>query len=379
MTFPWGQVSHFASDPIPTHADVVVIGAGVAGCAVAHYLAEANVSVCVLEKRGLGQGASGRCIGLPWHGLSDSPWRLNAAMGAEATDIVLQLSKENHSLLRALTGLSATGCHWANTDTREPNEWLESLPDFARNQIPAREQLPSGGRFTTGIYLETESALNPVQAIHRLAAAAQSNGALIVTHAPVLEVMSVPTGTVVRTSTHTITADAVVFAAGAWGQDVLPWLRDKIVSVREHVQGGTGLAVHAPPALRTQNGYIQWIQQNDHWAISGARWASPHLEVGETDDTKTHAKIQNALTQFRDLHLDHRATPTHQWSYLWAKTCDGLPIVGPLPGRSPWVCCTGFMGNDWGIGIRSAHAVVQGLLKGQAPGIPEWMTPARFV
>jgi glycine/D-amino acid oxidase-like deaminating enzyme len=45
-------------------SDVVVIGGGVIGTAVAYYLAKAGTSVTVVERRGLGQEASGANVGL---------------------------------------------------------------------------------------------------------------------------------------------------------------------------------------------------------------------------------------------------------------------------------------------------------------------------
>ena len=43
--------------------DVVIVGGGIVGCAAACYLARRGASVILLEKNGIGSGASGRSGG----------------------------------------------------------------------------------------------------------------------------------------------------------------------------------------------------------------------------------------------------------------------------------------------------------------------------
>ena len=45
------------------YADVVVIGGGVVGTAVAYYLAREKVNVLLVEKGGIAHGSSGKCDG----------------------------------------------------------------------------------------------------------------------------------------------------------------------------------------------------------------------------------------------------------------------------------------------------------------------------
>src|SRR5688572_1520590 len=52
---------HGASDPLPATADVVVVGGGYAGCALAYWLTQlGRTSMVVLEARGVSSGATGR-------------------------------------------------------------------------------------------------------------------------------------------------------------------------------------------------------------------------------------------------------------------------------------------------------------------------------
>lgn len=54
----WGR-AHAASDPVPQSCDDLVIGAGIVGLTTALLLAQAGRSVCVLEARHVGAGATG--------------------------------------------------------------------------------------------------------------------------------------------------------------------------------------------------------------------------------------------------------------------------------------------------------------------------------
>jgi len=63
--------------------DVVVIGAGFTGCSAALHLAEAGVSVRLIEAETIGHGGSGRNVGLVNAGLWVPPDSVEATLGAE--------------------------------------------------------------------------------------------------------------------------------------------------------------------------------------------------------------------------------------------------------------------------------------------------------
>ena len=64
---------------LPSHADVVVIGAGFTGCVVAYHLGLAGAgTVVVLDSRGLGAGATGRNGGQLWANLCKGSHPLSA-------------------------------------------------------------------------------------------------------------------------------------------------------------------------------------------------------------------------------------------------------------------------------------------------------------
>jgi len=384
---PWISAPNPAEPP-PAQVDVAIIGGGIAGCATARFLAEQGARVCILERCDrLGEGSSGRQVGIPWLGLGESPTRIERAMGAECIDILLQLCLQNQQLLQTYCEVSSGTSIRAALDPREPDEFQSCAHIYQRNHIPVttlsadetNERMGSEG-CTGGLAIEAVPWVCGAQIIESFAAQAQRHGASLHLNARVLGVSNDAEGHRIQLATGSLLADVVVFAAGAWLPGIDPWFERKITPVREHVRATrTHDPNHRPPG-RAQHGYIQWAHHPAGWFITGGcRWASPHLEVGEQDDTSTSPTIQSAIQRFQKNTLQCPDTPATQWSYLWTKTCDGLPIIGPIPGNAQSVCCTGFMGNDLGLGLRAARAITDGLCTGEAPEIPEWMTPARFV
>src|SRR5262245_5634075 len=83
---------------MPTTSDVVIVGGGVTGCAVAYYLGSAGVKVTVIERDGIGRHASGYSAGglNPLHGYPESL----RPLGLESFTLHLALWDE----LQRLTG-----------------------------------------------------------------------------------------------------------------------------------------------------------------------------------------------------------------------------------------------------------------------------------
>lgn len=363
---------------IPNHSDVVVIGAGVAGLSAAYFLAKAGVQTTIIDGSTAPKGASARAIGIPWLGFLDTPWRLEQALGPTRTEILLSLCRENFALAQTLVPTTPTTWIWANSGDMLANEWTKSCAILTKNQIEAAP-FSSNENTLHGIQLPDQYLVEPKQGLCALEEKCRLHNATLHRGVSATDVALTSGGTVLTTNHGPLTADAVIFATGAWTGLLLDGFQDKIVPVREHVQTGTWQSPGPKTCIRAQNGYVHWRSESTRWWISGARWATPHFEIGETEDTNTPHAISEALNQVRSQLNPSPIDRVETWSYLWAKTCDGLPILGPVPGRSTWISCTGFMGNDWGFGIRAGKAVADGLLSGTAPGIPEWLTATRFL
>ena len=87
---------------LPSHAEVAVLGAGIARCIAALTLARGGVRVVVLDARHPGEGATGRSAGFLIRGTADHPVRVAASLGEART---LELWQYTVASLDALIAL----------------------------------------------------------------------------------------------------------------------------------------------------------------------------------------------------------------------------------------------------------------------------------
>jgi len=75
--------------------DVLIIGGGIVGCSAAHYLAKRGASVVLLEKNGIGSGASGRSGGGVLHQVEHP----QIEAGAEKLKALAQVGQKIEAML----------------------------------------------------------------------------------------------------------------------------------------------------------------------------------------------------------------------------------------------------------------------------------------
>ena len=87
------------------------------------------------------------------------------------------------------------------------------------------------------------------------------------------------------------------------GAHVTPWAADKFYTVRHQALATEPVSRVADAPMYIQYGYTGVRQLADGAVmVSGCRWATPHLEVGETDDTIVNQKVHRSLLGFLHRH-----------------------------------------------------------------------------
>ena len=366
-------------------ADVVVVGGGVAGLCVAEGIAAAGARVVCIEADRIGAGASGRGSGQLLLGVVEAPHRVLASLGELRTRELFALTRASVDWLADRRLLERSGMASIALDDREPAE-LECSHEVlgelgvASTLHPAETVVERFGLSGSGPMLSVElgGRVDPGPALASLASGARSAGASIIEAAPLTRIDERPDGLLVHAGEHRITTEVVVLAAGAGARDLEPWLAEQLVPVREQSVALGGLAPGVDFGGRAGHGYT-WFERRGHeGVVGGCRWATPHLEVGETQEVTT-PEVQARVEGFAD-RLGWRASDAsvRRWAWIDAHTRDGLPLVGPVPGSNRIVACVGFCGNDWGLGPGAAALVTEGLM-GETAHTSALFAPSRLL
>ena len=227
---------------LPAETDVLVVGGGIAGTAMAYYLARAGVAVVLVERGELNREASGTNAGslhlqIAIHQLAGGLQTANAADRLrEETRFAVEASRLWHDLEAELDGpidLHLTG----GLMVAERPEELAFLHEKQRIEAAAglETHVVEGAELRAlapwlsdtvigGAYCPVEGHVNPLVAAPLFALRATEHGAVIRTGAGVREIDALGAGGGapfrVRTAAGTIRATRIVNAAGAWAPEL---------------------------------------------------------------------------------------------------------------------------------------------------------------
>ncbi|KAJ7612698.1 nucleotide-binding domain-containing protein [Roridomyces roridus] len=262
--------------PLPPHADVVIIGSGIAGTAVARTLLDNTkdldppLRVVMLEARDVCSGATGRNGGhISPNTHQDYP-QLESHYGRSAAeDIIrfrlahlptlLQVAQEENLLResQARTVRQFDVYLQGSLFSRAKDslqKYLDVLPDMREKHKMHEdravfEDLQLSSR-TTGCISQPGGALHPYRLVtgilRRLISSYPSFS--LHTHTPCIDISSTTSSLyLISTPRGTLTSTHVIHAANAWtsSNGLLPGMRRKIVPVRVHMTAqrpGTGLS-----------------------------------------------------------------------------------------------------------------------------------------
>jgi len=210
---------------LPSHASVVIIGGGVAGCSIAYHLTKIGVTdVVLLERKQLTCGTTWHAAGLVGQ--------------LRATRNLTELAKYTADLYRSLeaetgqaTGFKQNGSvSVAKTEARfeELKRGASMGKTFgleikviSPGEIKERWPLLHVEDIVGGVFLTKDGQTNPIDTTNALAKGAKMRGAKILEHTRA-ERIRVERGRAVgvETSAGYIAADTVVLAGGMWSHGI---------------------------------------------------------------------------------------------------------------------------------------------------------------
>lgn len=369
MTAPDGG----KSSPLP---DVLVIGGGVVGCAIAYHSSAAGLRVCVIDSDRVGGGASGAAAGM-----------LAPQVEAHQPDAFFDLAlagRADHALLAPQlfdeVGLDVehrrTGILRVALEEREAVD-LRGRAIWQRQRGLAAEWLDSaavaeaeplfvgaaGRRLVGALWLAEEAQARSPRLVRALAAAAVRRGATVREGLPALHIRRDGERIIgVDTSAGLLQAGVVVLAGGAWSGPLAA-----SAGVHLPVEPVKGQIIALESLMRAPR-HILW---------SGECYVAPKVDgqviVGATEE---RAGFDRRPTLSGLLQLARGATDllpelgrlpvATQWGGLRPALPDRLPAIGWAPNVRNLMLATAHYRNGVLLGPLTGRLVTE-LLQGQAP------------
>ena len=380
---------------MPENADVVVIGAGVVGCAVAYYLAREGVKVILLEREAIGSGASAHATGsLSLLGAEFSPgasFQLARASYAEFPELVPELE--------LATGMDLLYQRRPSLRLALDDEEIDLIkglmawqqPHVRMRWIDAQEVRSIEPRLSPsilGAVYEDESAqLDSYRLNLALGRAAELRGANIRYREVTGLVTSGVTVTGVKTASEDIHCGMVVVAAGTWSRAFTPWLGFP-VPVRP--MKGERLLLNYPgeplPVLISSPKRGHMISRTDGLtsvgSTGGRDYDQKELFWGEEFDrqpteTARLELLQRAIDVFPDL---ERAELVQQLAGSRPLSPDSKPIIGPVPGWEGVLLATGHTTKGIHLGPITGRIIADYVCRGSTEVVSDMreFLPDRF-
>lgn len=363
--------------------DVVIVGGGIVGTALAYFLAREGVRPTLVEKDALGSHASGFAVGA-----LTAAWSVGnpAAMAYASTG--MQLHQQLAPLLREETGIDVH-LHPCPTlrvalEERESQALQEEAALLQREGFSARwlslqearEVEPRLADEVLGGMLIPESfRVEPYQLVLALAQAAERLGAEV-RHGQVvgLQWQGERVSGVVLSSGAVIPCATVVIAMGPWSAQAGAWLglpvpvkpiKGQVVRVR----------LPGPPVdCFLTHHHAHAITKADGLVYLGATLEDAGFDEGTTLEVRD--RILMGVVEFLPPILD--AEVVQQTACLRPFSADGLPILGPVPGKEGVFIGTGGARVGIKLGPAMARALTDLILRRRTDLPLEPFLPHRF-
>jgi gamma-glutamylputrescine oxidase len=350
---PWEGFPQLDDDAA---ADVVIVGAGVTGCACALRLAKESASVLVLEAAQVASGASGRNGGFASAGTGLGLHDAAALIGMPAA---LALHRATERALDEMLTL-ASGRGEADAVRRTGSLWLATLAEadhmtravtaLAAAGVGCRDApelipLPMRGRYPRAAVFPGDCELQPARWVRTLAGAAAEAGAQVREYSPVVAIERRGDDWSIATASATATARAVVVACDGLLPRLVPELRGIVYPVRGQMLATEPISdrVITMPT-HSDHGFVYARPTLDgRLAIGGCR--SAELEAEYTDEEGPTPRVQAALERFIGERMGLTTVRiTHRWAGTMGFSADLLPVVGEVPGRRGLHVAGGYSG-----------------------------------
>ena len=365
-------------------SDIVVVGAGIIGCAVARELARRGASVQIVDDRPAGMGATQASAGVLAPYIEAHEGHPLLALTVRSLDLyddfIAQLGSHGASTLRYRRSgtleiaLDADGLHRLETaaaSLRGKGVHARLLDaSGARSEEPHLSEAVVGG-----LMIPSHGYVSAADLTRALTTAARRHGAQLIEHGRVRRIVSTGGDLRVETDRGSLAGNGVVLAAGSWsGQIVVEGVEARL-PVRP-VRGQLLQLAWNGPTL----GRVVWSER-----CYLVPWDDGTLLVGATveeagfDERTTTAGVRDLIEAAAEV-VPHTWTAgfTAARAGLRPATPDEIPIIGPSGIVPNLVYATGHYRNGILLAPLTAQLVADVMLESEIDPILEGTSPRRF-
>ena len=327
--------------------EVVIVGGGAAGCAVAYYLARSGVKATVIEGQGVASQASGYAAG-----------GLNPLQGAGIPGPLGPFAWESFQMhfnlwedLKEETGLDFQGRTISSirvafeeadvSDMENTLDLFSAAEGFEARWLDAQEIHDLDPRITPkavgGLYSRGHAALDSYQYTMALAEAAKRRGARLLQGKVCGLEHTNGRVTGVQLEDGVVSCDWVVLAMGPWSRRAEPWLGVYIPV--DPLKGEILRLGLAGPALAYDlsggGGSLYAKPDGQVWCGATEEWRGFDRQASES---ARRSILENAAKLIPEL---SQAQVVMHTACLRPVTPDWLPIIGQVPGYANVYLATG--------------------------------------
>jgi glycine oxidase len=361
---------------------VILVGGGIIGCAIAYFLAKGGVRPLVLERGEIGAEASSGAAGmLTAQAHTDAPDALFelklasrdlypslVAEVQERADVDVEYRSIGH-LVPVLTATEAAA-------VRRRIAWQQARGLSARWLDAAEARALEPGLVAGlqgGGWFPDDHHLNNTAMTQALAGATRRLGGEVRAERPVLDLVREGDRVVgVLTREGPIACGTVVLCAGAWTQGFEPAAGTPLPIVP--AKGHIAVARLESPALRRVvygDVYIIPRASGEHILGSTVEFVGFDKQVAIETVTWLLARATALAPALREAEL------VASWACLRPAAADGLPVLGPVPGRPGLVVATGHFRNGILLAPITGKLIAELVMHGQPSKSLEPFRPDR--
>ena len=418
---PFGVAPGFTGN-LPSRADAVIIGGGIAGASAALELAKSGIKSVLIEKGEVGEEQSGR------------NWGFVRQQGRDLSELPLaMLSNSIWSTMEKDLGVSVDWVQGGNLAlASDPGKiaayrkWIEQAADMGLHSDlltmdDVRKMLPGVKRnWAVALFTASDAHANPVKATTAIARAAQAAGATIVTGHKAVGIETSGGEIVgVRTTTGSIATRRVILAAGIWSArlastagwripqgivtnsvaasqpfprftDLGVWTRE--LAFRQLADGRVIFSAETATEIdiylndpRNTRQFIPVYRHNRGTfkvqvhrlrtiprRLGMMRYSLPPAQPNLGQLRAVAERMRATFPQLAELRMDSA------WAGHIDGTPDGLPIIGAVPDIEGLYAVTGFTGHGFALGPAAGRLIADIILDRPASVDPHAFRPERF-